>query len=220
MNKINKKKRSRKTISPYIDIDWEKAAVLFKNYTPQVSQKHKYPPVKDILSVLAKVGGIALIFAFPGAAPAIGALFSEDSSYEPWRAKNVIDKLAKRKFVTVETQEDGSVRVEITRNGLTKALSYKLDEMILRQSNKWDKKWRVVIFDIPEKYKRIRDVFRLRLQQLGLYFLQESVYVSPYPCFEEIEFLRELYGVSFKVRYLLVEKIEEDDLIKEHFSLN
>lgn len=224
MNKINKiiktnKKKREQRINLYSNVDWEKAVKLFQKYPSQVSQNHKYPPVKDILSVLAKVGGIALIFAFPGAAPAIGALFSEKNSYEPWKVRNTVYGMAKRKLVTVEESDDGRVVVRITKNGLTKALGYKLDEMELIKPKKWDGRWRAVIFDIPEKYRRLRDVFRMRLRQMGLYLLQESVYVSPYPCFDEVEFLRELYNVSFRAKYLLVERIEDDEKLRRHFSL-
>ncbi len=58
------------------------------------------------------------------------------------------------------------------------------------------------------------------LRQLELYPLQKSVFVSPYPCFDEVEFLRELYGVAFTVRYLLVERIEKDEFLKQHFNVN
>ena len=103
---------------------------------------------------------------------------------------------------------------------MNRALTYQLDTMMVRKPKRWDKKWRVVIFDIPEKYRRVRDIFRSRLRQLSLYQLQESVYISPYPCFSEIEFLRELYGVSFTVSYLLVDRIEDDELLRSHFELS
>ena len=102
---------------------------------------------------------------------------------------------------------------------MVKALTYRLDTLMITKPKRWDKKWRVVIFDIPIKYNRVRDIFRSRLVQMGMYQLQESVYIYPYSCFSEIEFLRELYGVPFTARYLLVEHIENDDFLKYHFEL-
>ena len=102
---------------------------------------------------------------------------------------------------------------------MTKALTYQLDTMKLDRPKKWDKKWRVVIFDVPNKYGRTRDIFRKRLDQLGLRKIQKSVYVSPYPCFKEVEFLRELYGIPVTVQYLLVEQIEDDAFLKRQFNL-
>lgn len=212
--------RSNNRNSSYTNIDWEKASVLFKN-PPLITQTNKkIPPVKEILKVLAGVGAIGLIFAFPGAAAGIASLLPGGNSYSRWGIKKAIRRLEKQKFVTTYENADGSTTVKITQKGMTRALTYQLDTLELKKPKRWDGKWRVVIFDVPEKHRRLRDVFRMRLGQLGLYQLQESVYVSPYPCFNEIEFLRELYNVSFSVRYLLVEKIEDDALLRSHFELS
>lgn len=215
-----KKIRSKNRNNPYANIDWEKVSTLFKNPPQAIQTDKKIPPIKDILKVLAGVGAIGLIFVFPGAAAGIASLIPGGSSYSRWGIKKAIRRLEKQKFVTTKENEDGSITVKITQKGMTRALTYQLDDLQLKKPKRWDGKWRVVIFDVPEKFRRLRDIFRMRLGQLGLYLLQESVYVSPYPCFNEIEFLRELYGVSFNVRYLLVEKIEEDSALRSHFELS
>ena len=133
--------------------------------------------------------------------------------------KQTLEQLEKQKYVTIRETPDGKITISITTYGMTRALSYELDTMRISQPKRWDGLWRVVVFDIPEKHKRMRDMFRMRLVQLGMYQLQESVYVSPYPCFDEIEFLRELYGVAITARYLLVKKIEDDASLLQRFSL-
>ena len=61
----------------------------------------------------------------------------------------------------------------------------KRDFSIFRmQKRKWDGKWRMVIFDIKEKFKLVRKALRDKLKQLGFGMLQKSVYISPYD-FEE-----------------------------------
>ncbi|OGN11399.1 MAG: CRISPR-associated endonuclease Cas2 [Candidatus Yanofskybacteria bacterium RIFCSPHIGHO2_02_FULL_43_15c] len=47
---------------------------------------------------------------------------------------------------------------------------------------KWDGRWRLVIFDIPQELHRNRNRFRRILKTLGFYMLQKSVFVFPYPC--------------------------------------
>lgn len=215
-----KRKKSSKAINLYVNINWEKAALLFKQSFPKAKSNRLYPTAKEILHLLAGVGTVGLMFMFPGAGAGIGALVLGDRTYSRWRTKHIISQLAKQKFVKVKEHEDGKVTVTITKRGLVRALTYRLDDMQLVRPKKWDNKWRVVIFDIPEKYKKARDIFRIRLRQLGLYQLQESVYVSPYKCFNEVEFLRELYGIAFTVRYLLVEKMEDDSFLKQHFGLS
>ena len=218
--KINNKKRKFHRRNHFADIDWEKVTKIFQEVpVPHDYTVKKFPKISNILHILAAAGTIGLIFAFPGAAPAFGSLVIGSRKYTRWRTKQIISQLAKQKYVKIDYLSNGQVRVKITRNGLSRALSYKLELMVLKKP-RWDKKWRVIIFDIPEKHRRLRDVFRMRLKQLGLIELQESVYVCPYPCFNEIEFLRELYGVAFKVLYLLVEKMENDSYLKEKFNLN
>ncbi|MBI4991538.1 hypothetical protein HZB96_05620 [Candidatus Gottesmanbacteria bacterium] len=169
--------------------------------------------------MLVAVGAIGVIFAFPGAAPAIGSLVLGENSYDRWKTRKIIMRLKRQRFVTIKENPDNTVTVTITRQGMVRALTYQLETMKVKKQKKWDKRWRVVIFDIPEKYKKAREIFRMRLRQLSLYLLQDSVFVSPYPCFNEVEFLRELYGIPSTVKYLLVEKLEDDQEIKEYFSL-
>lgn len=217
-SRLVRKQNVQKT-NPYAHIDWEKAAVLFKHSAPASQINKSLPPVREILRVLAAAGAVGLIFAFPGAAAGIAALFPDEKNYSGWGTRRSINRLIRQKYVTVVENSDGSTTIKITQNGMFRALTYQLDTLQLKRPKNWDGKWRVVIFDVPEKYRRLRDIFRMRLGQLGLYQLQESVYVSPYACFKEIEFLRELYSVSFNVRYLLVEKIEDDVSLRSHFEL-
>lgn len=159
-----------------------------------------------------------MLFAFPHSAPGIALLFGL-GRHRDWEVNAVVKTLVCQKYISVIESPDGKTTVRITKKGMTRALTYELDTMQILKPKKWDKRWRVVIFDVPEKYKDLRNAFRMRLRQLGLFQLQESVYVSPYPCFDEVEFLRELYGVAFTTKYLLVEKIEDDISLRDHFGL-
>lgn len=61
----------------------------------------------------------------------------------------------------------------------------------------WDGKWRVVIFDIEEKKKVVRNFLRRKLVSLGFGQLQESVYISPLDVLVDLkEFLKNegIYG--------------------------
>lgn len=214
-------RKTKRGLHPFTSINWDKAALLFKNLPKQEKASGRYPSTREILSILAAAGILGLIFAFPPAIAPIAALIRlGNRDYRGWGMRRTIKRLEKQKYVSVKEYTDGRVEVRITKQGMTKALMYQLEEMRLIKPKKWDKKWREVIFDVPEKYKQLRDIFRMRLVQLGLYQLQESVYVSPYPCFDEVEFLRELYGIAFAVQYLLVERIDDDTFLRTHFDLS
>lgn len=59
-------------------------------------------------------------------------------------------------------------------------------------SRSWDKKWRIVIFDISEKNRLSRDILRDKLFSIGFGRWQESVYITPHSVEQEInQFLKE-----------------------------
>lgn len=83
----------------------------------------------------------------------------------------------------------------------------------------WDKKWRVVIFDIPEIKKIQRALLRDMLARIGFVRLQNSVWVYPYDCEELIVLLKTDYRLGKEVLYMIVDKIERDSVLKRHFQL-
>jgi len=76
-----------------------------------------------------------------------------------------------------------------------------------------------VAFDIPEDYKRARDALRRKLQQLGFRELQKSVFVFPYECKDEIEFIVEFFAIRKYVRYGVLDLIDNDLQLRKTFRL-
>lgn len=83
-----------------------------------------------------------------------------------------IQRLRKEDFI--ETPKDGHrILLKLTDKGRQTLILKKLLE-----DNNWDGKWRLVIFDIPEKHKKLRNVFRARLRQWQFVPWQKSVWAS------------------------------------------
>lgn len=89
----------------------------------------------------------------------------------------------------------------------------------LKKPKKWDKKWRVVIFDIPEKKKHIRDEVRQILASAGFQKLQDSVWVYPYDCEDIIGLLKTDYGIGPNLLYIIADQIENDKYLRMDFDL-
>ena len=83
----------------------------------------------------------------------------------------------------------------------------------------WDKKWWLVSYDLPEKMGNLRDGIRKYLLYLGFFPINKSVYLHAYPCNEQIEFLREYFGIGEYIRIFKVDRIENDKEFKEYFDL-
>lgn len=106
--------------------------------------------------------------------------------------------------------------VELSRAGYAK-IKQLLSEIIIQIPEKWDGKWRVVIFDVPEKYRTFRDSLRFKLLSLGFVKIQKSVYVFPYPCTEEIVSLSKSLSIEKNVTVMIAEIILGEENIINQF---
>ncbi len=86
----------------------------------------------------------------------------------------------------------------------------------LKSGGKWDKKWRVIIFDIPQELHKERVKLRQKLKSLGFFMLQKSVFIFPYSCEEEIGDICARLGVGDYVDILIAESAgsQEKELLK------
>ena len=107
----------------------------------------------------------------------------------------------------------------LTEKGKKKLLEYQLQEIKIKKPRKWDGKWRVIIFDIKEHRRFVRDGLRKELINLDFLRLQNSVWVHPYDCEEVIVMLKSHFKIGKDVLCLVVEKIENDKWLKKEFSL-
>lgn len=119
------------------------------------------------------------------------------------------------------TEKNNKLYIEITDNGKKLIRNFDYDVLELPKLKKWDKKWRLIIFDIPEKKNKARHAFSTKLKDLGFYPLQESGYIYPYDCRDEIDFVCEFLSINRYVNYCLVESLDkkEGDL-RRFFNLS
>ncbi len=143
-----------------------------------------------------------------------------------WKAINrkalsrAIKVLYQSKLVSEKENSDGSTTLVLTEAGKQKALTYTVDEMEIKKPKVWDKKWRFVLYDIHDSLKPVRDAFRDHIKQLGFYEFQRSVFIHPYDCKNEIDFLIELHDIRHSVRLVTATEIDNEPHLKEIFSLD
>lgn len=130
-----------------------------------------------------------------------------------------IRTLYRSQLVDMRENSDGTFTMVLTRKGTFKTLKYRFDQMNITP-HAWDRKWRLVVFDIPEKLKKARDALRAKLKSLGFIELQKSVLVFPYECQDEIDFVIEFFRMRKFVRYGILEYIDNDLHLKRIFKLS
>lgn len=120
-------------------------------------------------------------------------------------------------YVTVKKNKRNQSFFHLTPKGRLKVLKYlHLEKLRLK---KWDKHWRVIIFDIPESLKKWREYLRNELRNLGFHPLQESVYITPYPVTGELDEKLEEWGMRKYFRYLTASEIDGESELKKTFNL-
>ncbi len=165
-------------------------------------EKHpKAASTTKVLLALAVLGGVLTIAAaVPGLTRFAGPLNKSRKSYDHERYRKLWERfnaLKKRNLFELNGESaDGGMIYQFTKNGRTMAKKFLLDTLEIQSPNKWDGKWRVIIFDIPEKYKKARFALYHKLKDLGFYQLQKSVWVHPFPCLAEINFLKDVFDIQ------------------------
>lgn len=122
------------------------------------------------------------------------------------------------KLVGFKEGSDGMCKIVLTEKGKQKIIAFNADNLTIKKPNLWDRKWRIVIFDIPENEKKARNALRQKLIDMGFYCWQKSVFVHPYNCLEEIEFLIELFQIRPFVRFFEASKIMNESELLLHFN--
>ena len=111
---------------------------------------------------------------------------------------------------SLQLTEKGKVYAErlVLENGLQK-----------KKKQKWDKRWRLVSFDIWERHRSKRDRLRRLLHRVGFQKVHASLWVYPYDCEELIAYMRTDLHIGRGVLYFVADAIEGDERLRKHFKL-
>ncbi|OGI25166.1 MAG: hypothetical protein A3J76_03105 [Candidatus Moranbacteria bacterium RBG_13_45_13] len=142
--------------------------------------------------------------------------------YDKKQFKSAVNNLKRRKLIEIISEKDGRIRVNLTNKGMKRVEEFTFDTLAIPKPKKWDRKWRVVIFDVPTHPKKLniaRAALREKIKELGFYKLQRSVWIHPYPCEDEILLVGEIFEVTKYIEILTVEKLLHESKIKHFFNL-
>lgn len=128
--------------------------------------------------------------------------------------RRAIKQLQEMNYIKID--KNGK-KVYLIDKGALELLKFKIQQ----SKPKWDKKWRIITFDIPEQKRKQRDFLRTRLKWLGFKELHKSVWAFPYDIKKEIEDLLTIcnFRTEGDIRFLIVEKMETDKDLKKEFDL-
>lgn len=179
--------------------------------------------IKKVLLGFAVSGTLVLAASSPYfLANLITGMSQKDIKKAHQKIAKILHYLKRRKIILLREESNGDLIVRLSEKGRKRIIKYKLDDLKIEKPIKWDKKWRLVIFDIPKKLKwgRVaRETFRNKLKDLGFYQFQKSVWIYPYDCENEILFLKEIFRLEPFVKYMEINKIDDEIKLRNLFDL-
>ena len=170
---------------------------------------------KIVLGTIATAGLLGVALLAPNALQAL-KLFG----WKPHkRYREVITRSRERLIEHNLLTRDEKGFLRLTPKGETKLRELERREYKLPHPKRWDKKWRLLIFDIPEKRKYLREKIRNTLRAIGFNQLQKSVWVYPYDCEDLITLLKADFKIGTELLYMIVDSLENDEDLQNVFAL-
>ena len=172
---------------------------------------------KAVLYALAASGGLAMALVAPNALQVLEQFgFIKTKHRFRFTVNRSVARLERSGLVA--RNEMGFV--ELTTKGRKRFSEIERVNYRIKEQKWWDKKWRLVSFDIKEKRKDIRELLRMTLEAVGFVHLHHSVWVYPYDCEDFLTLLKADYHVGVEVLYIVAEYIENDGWLRKHFRVN
>jgi DNA-binding transcriptional regulator PaaX len=171
---------------------------------------------KTILLTIQTAGILSIALLAPNVLTTLNKLGVLPSSKKP---NDTINRARDILLKNGDLKKDPRGYLRITEKGYQKLNSYLIDDYVLKIPRIWDKKWHIIIFDISEKKRIIREKLRKSLVTVGFVRLQNSVWVFPYDCSEFISLLKADFKIGREILYMTVDQVESDGHLKKHFKL-
>ena len=174
---------------------------------------------EGILLAVATAGVISLALVAPKLLDHLN-YFPRNRYDFNYRVKNAAERLVKKGYL-MWTERKGKKYLRLTPLGERK-MEFEKEKAALstRKKKPWDERWRMLVFDIPERRHQVRAKLRMVMREVGFVRMQDSVWVYPYDCEDFIALLKADLKIGKDVLYAIAETIEHDGPLRKHFSLN
>lgn len=151
---------------------------------------------KTILTILATGALVFAAIAAPNAIQILAPLVQKKRGRSnPRSLERAIHRLRTKRLIEFTTQGEKTM-LQITENGKKRVRELEFEKMMLEIPPKWNGKWTIILFDIPEDKKKARDAFREKIRSLGCFPYHKSVFVHPSDCRDEIDFVADVFNIQ------------------------
>ena len=124
----------------------------------------------------------------------------EDRNFKKSEFSQALKRLREGGFIS-EERVDEKLLFKLTDSG-----KFLIDE----PEEEWDGRWRIVIFDIPEEKRVIRNLFRRNLKKWGFKHLQKSVWINKKNVYNKLEEYIKNLGIEKWVAIIEADKLSSE----------
>jgi DNA-binding transcriptional regulator PaaX len=176
--------------------------------------------VNETLKILVVASMTGTVLIAPNLAQPLDKILKYlDKRSRKSEAKRIMYYMKQKRLVDYKELPDGTIELWITEKGKRRMNQINFDEMTIKQPRHWDKKWRLVMFDIPEHKRKARSALSMKLKSMGFYQLQKSAWLHPYPCNSEIDLIKQVYEIPRRcVIVAEIGYIDDELQLLKHFK--
>lgn len=171
---------------------------------------YKEKEILKMVGIGVLVGGSLIIPTLP----MVLAPFLGSHKQSKQNAKKTFKRMKEKDLIFLSGE-----KVKLTATGKKLLKQIEAEDITIERPDKWDGFWRVIAYDIPDRAKKERDYFRLKLELLGFIKVQESLFAIPFECKEEIAVFAQSLGVSPFVLYMQTDKIPYETKYLRSFDI-
>lgn len=153
----------------------------------------------ELLFDLVCIGGAALAVSMPYLAPVaifVKVMQKHRPRYSDRQLRNAFYQLRKKGLLKVKAGR-GRTELYLSDEAIKKAQYFDLlHKAEAKRKGKWNGRWFMIMFDVENGKTPARNAFRFFIKKMGFAKLQQSVWIFPFSCEEEIVFLKDFFGLS------------------------
>jgi len=182
-------------------------------------KKPKSEIVKDIFSWLLMSGAVVIAASSPYFVLSIMRDYKRWKRYPSGKVYDAFYNLKRQGYLDIK-EKNHQIYISLTEKGRRKAGWLQINHLKIKRPKKWDKKWRIVIFDISQTRRIKREALRGTLKEMKFCPLQKSVWIHAFDCRAEIELLKTFFGLTDKeIRLIIAGDIGNDEKFKRSFRI-
>mgnify|MGYP001605245738 FL=1 len=194
-----------------------KSLQRFKEFLDSGTKEAKATQIALCILAISSLPVLIFVAAAIGNAVQVFKQFEGSKGLSKGQIRNSMNHLRRQKLIEYISDKNGKITVRITKKGKMRIREFDIELMKIKKPNKWDGKWRLVMFDIPMRFTKGMEALRYHLKELGFYQFQKSAWIYPYPCEDEIIFIADFFGVGKFVEILTVESVLSDQKLRKYF---